>query len=134
MNNYYIKQKPLDVIVDMCLPHLQKAGFVEENPSAEEMERARGIVGLYQEQMSYCAQIVPLSALFFLEEVVYDEDAKDVLKEEQVPVVLSSFKNHLEAASEYTGFATDKGGPYSSVLRMEIGKIAQEIADRLGVS
>ena len=40
----------------------------------------------------------------------------------------------LEAASEYTGFATDKGGPYSSVLRMEIGKIAQEIADRLGVS
>ncbi|MGC5327815.1 glutamate--tRNA ligase [Brevibacillus sp. SYSU BS000544] len=102
MNNHYIKQKPLDVIVDMCLPHLQKAGFVEENPSAEELERVRGIVGLYQEQMSYCAQIVPLSALFFLEEVVYDEEAKDVLKEEQVPVVLTAFKNHLEAAPEYT--------------------------------
>lgn len=102
MNNHYIKQEPLDVIVDMCLPHLQKAGFVEENPSAGELERVRGIVGLYQEQMSYCAQIVPLSALFFLEEVVYDEDAKDVLKEEQVPVVLAAFKNHLEAAPEYT--------------------------------
>jgi chromosome partitioning protein len=40
----------------------------------------------------------------------------------------------LEAASDYTGFATDKKGPYSSVLRAEIGKIAQEIIDRLGVS
>lgn len=40
----------------------------------------------------------------------------------------------LEAASDYTGFATDKKGPYTSVIRSEIGKIAQEIADRLGVS
>jgi len=40
----------------------------------------------------------------------------------------------LEAASDYTGFATEKKGPYSSVIRSEIGKIAQEIADRLGVS
>lgn len=39
----------------------------------------------------------------------------------------------LEANPSYTGFATDKGGPYSSVLRGEIGMIAHEIVDRLGV-
>lgn len=39
----------------------------------------------------------------------------------------------LEAASDYTGFATDKKGPYTSVIRAEIGKIAQEIADRVGM-
>ena len=37
----------------------------------------------------------------------------------------------LSADPGYTGFATDRGGPYSSVLRMEIGNIAQEISDRV---
>lgn len=41
--------------------------------------------------------------------------------------------SHLEAHPSYTGFATDRKGPYSSVLRVEIGKIAQEIVDNLGV-
>lgn len=39
---------------------------------------------------------------------------------------------HLEAHPSYTGFATDRKGPYSSVLRAEIGKIADEISHRLG--
>ena len=39
---------------------------------------------------------------------------------------------HLTADPSYTGFATDRGGPYSSVLRHEIGRIAQEISEHLG--
>ncbi|MBO8165244.1 MAG: glutamate--tRNA ligase [Brevibacillus sp.] len=102
MNNYYLKRKPLDTIVEMCLPHLKKAGFVEQDPSEQEMERVRGIVALYQEEMSYCAQIVPFSAMFFLDEVEMDEEAKDVLREPQVPEVLASFRKHIEALAEYT--------------------------------
>ena len=37
----------------------------------------------------------------------------------------------LSADPGYTGFATDRKGPYSSVLRLEIGKIAQEISERV---
>lgn len=40
---------------------------------------------------------------------------------------------HLKAHADYTGFATDRGGPYSAVLRSEIGNIVGEIVDRLGV-
>ena len=40
---------------------------------------------------------------------------------------------HLSADPSYTGFATDKGGPYSSVLRIEIGNIVQEISNHLGI-
>ncbi|MFM1654436.1 glutamate--tRNA ligase [Brevibacillus sp. B_LB10_24] len=101
MNNHYLKEQPLDFIVELCLPHLQKAGFIENDPSREEYERVREIVALYQEQMSYCAQIVPLAALFFLDEVVYDEEAKGILREPQVPEVLAAFKRHLEEAPEY---------------------------------
>ena len=40
---------------------------------------------------------------------------------------------HLSADPGYTGFATDKGGPYSSVLRKEISNIVQEISNGLGI-
>ncbi len=102
MNNHYIKQESVETITELCIPHLQKAGFIEETLSVERYEWVRGIVALYQEKMSYCAQIVPLAALFFLDEVVYDEDAGDVLHEEQVPTVLTAFKAHLSAMEEYT--------------------------------
>lgn len=38
----------------------------------------------------------------------------------------------LAAEPTYTGFATDIGGPYSAVLKDEIGKISDEIAAQLG--
>lgn len=44
-----------------------------------------------------------------------------------------NISTHLEAIANYTGFATDRGGPYSTVLRNEIGVIVQDIVDRLGV-
>lgn len=40
----------------------------------------------------------------------------------------------LSADPSYTGFATDKGGPYSSILRSEIHNIAQEISVFLGIA
>lgn len=101
MNNHYIKQESVEKITELCLPHLQKAGFIEENLTPARYDWVRGIVELHQEKMSYCAQIVPLAALFFLDEVVYDEDAKSVVLEEQVPLVLSALKNHIADSPEY---------------------------------
>lgn len=40
---------------------------------------------------------------------------------------------HLSADPSYTGFATDKGGPYSTMLRGEIARIVQEISNHLGI-
>ena len=53
------------------------------------------IIDLYQEQMSFGAEIVELSELFFKEELNFDEEAKEILAEEQVPEVLCkhSLKN-----------------------------------------
>lgn len=52
------------------------------------------------------------------------------------PRVLVSRLAHsglLAAEPTYTGFATDKRGPYSGVVRKEIGGIADEIAKKLGI-
>ena len=39
---------------------------------------------------------------------------------------------HLSADPNYTGFATDRRGPYSSVVRIEIGRIVDELSNHLG--
>lgn len=96
MNNQYMKELDLDKVVELSLPHLVKAGLVREEMSEEEEKWVRSLIGLYQEQMSYGAEIVELSQMFFQDEIEYDEAAKAVLEEEQVPEVLASFKNIIQ--------------------------------------
>ncbi|MGM0214153.1 glutamate--tRNA ligase [Enterococcus sp. AZ109] len=96
VNNNYIKTMDLDALTELCLPYLIKAGKVEENPSADHKSWVKRVVGLYQPQMSYAAEIVEVSQLFFEEHPVLDEAAQEVLAQESVPMVLSAFKEQLE--------------------------------------
>ena len=101
MNNQYMKKADLDTVVRLALPHLIKAGRVSPEPSEEEMAFVRKLVALYQEQMSYGAEILPLSELFFKEEVTYNEEAEEVLKREQVPEVLRAFLEETENLQDF---------------------------------
>lgn len=107
MNNHYIKQSPLERIVDLAWPHLVRAGRVSSDPDEREREWITRLVALYQEQLDYVAQIVDLTGLFFQTEVTYGEDARSVLEEEQVPQVLSAFVRELEQA-EGGGVSSDE--------------------------
>ena len=51
--------------------------------------------------MSYGAEIVELSSLFFTEEIEYNDEAKEVLAGEQVPAVMAAFKAQLEALETF---------------------------------
>lgn len=99
VNNQYMKQKDTEAVFELALPFLVKEGVVSENASEEEIDWAKRLVALYQPQMSYAAEIVELSEQFFKTEVTYDEDAKAVLAEEQVPELMDALKetfNNLE--------------------------------------
>lgn len=102
MNNYYIKQQPVERVVPLCLPHLQQAGYVPAELTDEQQDWIRKLVALYQEQLSYGAEIVELASLFFKNEIEYGEEAKQVLAEEQVPTVLKTFYQEIEALSSFT--------------------------------
>lgn len=97
MNNQYVKQLDIERALEITLPHLIKANLVKESRSEEEELWVRHLVSLYQDQMSYGAEIVELSKLFFSDSVTYDEEAKGILGEEQVPEVLSAFITELNA-------------------------------------
>ena len=102
MNNQYMKQIELDRVVEFALPHLIKSGCVKESRTEEENAWVRELIALNQERMSYGAEIVELSELFFNEEVRVDEEAKEILAEEQVPEVLSAFLTEIENLEPYT--------------------------------
>ncbi|MFC0493390.1 Glutamate--tRNA ligase [Listeria grayi] len=95
VNNQYVKALPLEKVVELSLPHLQEAGVVSKELTAEEAEWVNKLVSLYHEQMSYGAEIVPLSEMFFTDEVTFDAEEQEVLEAETVPVVIDAFAKEV---------------------------------------
>lgn len=100
VNNRYVKEQPLERVVELCVPHLIKAGRISEAEEASDW--VRDIIALYHEQLSYGAEIVELTELFFKDELSFDEDAKAVIEEEQVPEVMSAFLEEVNKLSVLT--------------------------------
>ncbi|AZN38450.1 glutamate--tRNA ligase [Paenibacillus albus] len=101
MNNEYIKKTELPRIVDLCVPHLQGAGRLSSELSAEDRAWVSDLVALYQDKLRFAADIVPLTELFFSAETVDEEEAVTVLAEEQVPVVLQAFLEQVKALEAF---------------------------------
>ncbi|MFP3420563.1 glutamate--tRNA ligase [Bacillus sp. SIMBA_154] len=102
VNNQYVKALDLDQVVALTLPHLQKAGKVSEQLTEEENTWVRKLISLYHEQLSYGAEIVELTEWFFKEQIEYNQEAREVLAEEQVPEVMDSFAGQLERLESFT--------------------------------
>ncbi|MBH5320822.1 glutamate--tRNA ligase [Paenibacillus sp. GSMTC-2017] len=97
MNGEYIKGADLPRIVDLCIPHLQKAGCIPDALDSDGREWVTGLVGLHQDKLRSASDIVSVTELFFRDSVVEDEEASTVLAEEQVPTVLGAFLGLLES-------------------------------------
>lgn len=100
MNNQYIKQLPLENVIELALPHLQKSGALATELSAEQQEWAHDLIALYHGQLSFGAEIVELTAQFFKDDIEYNEQSQEVLAGEQVPEVMASLKD------KFTGLET----------------------------
>ncbi|MEB8067767.1 glutamate--tRNA ligase [Mammaliicoccus fleurettii] len=101
INNQYMKEKDSETVFEMTIPHMVKADMLSESPSEAELTWARDLVGLYQQQMSYAGEIVPLSELFFREHLDFTEEAQEVLDGEQVPTVMAEFAKQLETLEPF---------------------------------
>jgi nondiscriminating glutamyl-tRNA synthetase len=101
MNNQYVKKADLEQVLAISLPHLIKAGRLDANMSGEREEWAHHLIALFQEKISYGAEIVELTDMFFKEEAEYEEEAKEVLSGETVPEVLQAFSHELDQLSEF---------------------------------
>ncbi|BCJ87362.1 glutamate--tRNA ligase [Effusibacillus dendaii] len=88
MNGYYIRQADTERLVSIAIPQLQRAGLIGESFDRDWVVK---LVALYKEKIQYMAELPEMAKSFFEEQVVYDGEAADILKEEQVPTVIASF-------------------------------------------
>lgn len=100
INNEYVKAAPLERIVDLSLPHLIEAGHVNENPSEKEMDWVTKLVSLYHNEMSYGAEIVPLSKMFFEDTIHLDDKCKEELDSDSAREVVRLIEEKFSALSE----------------------------------
>ena len=101
ISNQYLKEVDLDRLLREVIPHLQEKGYVGEELSSEEMAHYKKLTSLYQDQMSYAAQLPEVAGLFFDQEITWNEDEKVVLEGDMVPEVLKAFKAELEAIESF---------------------------------
>ena len=101
ISNQYMKKLDRSDVAKMALPYLVEAKLVEENPSSEKLAWVEELVSLYQPQMSYAAEIVELSSLFFNDTLTLNEEAKEVLAGETVPQVLEAFSKEVAELVEF---------------------------------
>ncbi|MGI5840294.1 MAG: glutamate--tRNA ligase [bacterium] len=103
MNGHYIQQSSDARITDLAIPHLQKAGLIGEKISPTERAWLEKVVGLVKEYLSYVGQITEHAGIFFLDEVVPEnEAAAEVLQGEHVPLVLRAFMQRIAELPELT--------------------------------
>lgn len=109
INNHYMKAADLETVTELAKPHLVKAGRIEENLSPEQEEWVKNLVSLYHEQMSFGAEIVELSELFFTEAPTLGNEAREVLTGETVPEVLAAFDKALDEVEPFDAENIKKG-------------------------
>lgn len=102
INNRYMKAADEADVVALALPHLVAAGRLEADAPADKMAWARKLVSLYKDEMTYAAEIVPLSEMFFKESFEIAPEAKAILAGETVPTVLAAFREKCAAIEDFT--------------------------------
>ncbi len=101
ISNQYMKQMDLDELTLKAVPHLVQAGYIDANPTPEKSEWVKKLIKLYQDQMSYAAEITHLGKLFFEDSLEWSDSAKEVLQGETAPTVLDAFEQHLQAVEPF---------------------------------
>lgn len=98
INNRYIKELDQEEMIELCMPHLIKEGIIEDHNN----EWVESLVNVFQDRMSYGAQIVDLYDEFFEQEFVLDQEMKVFLDQEGVSNTLQTFRDLLIELEDFT--------------------------------
>jgi nondiscriminating glutamyl-tRNA synthetase len=98
INATYIKQASSESVLELAMPHLQAAGYVDGNLTAEKRAWLLEVMTAVKEYLSYGAQVVDHADIFFNEDVQFEsEEAREVLRDEDLAKVIEVFKEKMSA-------------------------------------
>ncbi len=72
LNGFYIRQKSIDRLTELCLPYLKESGLIKEDFA--DLEYLKKIVAIYQERLKKLSEISELTSFFFKEKLEYDKN------------------------------------------------------------
>ena len=103
LNGCYIRKAPIAQITDMAIPFLQQAGYIDGEIDEAKYAWIKMLVLAVQEKISYMAEILEHAKLFFEEEFEFEsEEAKEVLNQEEITLVMNTFKQKIAELDEIT--------------------------------
>ncbi|MFH1452689.1 MAG: glutamate--tRNA ligase [Armatimonadota bacterium] len=98
MNFEYIKNLSLEEITGLAVPYLTEAGIITKEEAVSEHERIKNIMEVIRNYVHYLGEAASNFKNFWDEEVLYDAESLEIIKDESGRKV---FKALIEALSEY---------------------------------
>ena len=115
MNGIYIRQLPIDKLVQLCLPYIEQAVY-----RVRDMVWFRQVVELLQERLEKLSDIVELARYFFIADFILDEEARAVMDADGTRDVVAGFAELLKKGEEY-------------VTKEECSEMIKAVGKELGV-
>lgn len=125
INGHYLNQEDLDLIVDLAVPFLQRKNLIPAEPTPEEMEYIRKVVGAVRTRVKTLAEIAEASEYFFSDDFSYDE--KSVRKHFQKAGVAERLEMARRRLAETEPFDLESTEKAYRDLSAELGIKAGEI-------
>jgi len=125
MNGVYIRRKPMGELTRLCLPYLQEAGLMPQNPSPEEVTYAQRVIALEAERMKLLSEVVPLTDYFFRDTLEYEE--KGVRKWFTQPYVPQMLEMLIERYSALEPFDVPHIEATTRAVAEELGVSAAQV-------
>ena len=84
INGFYIREKPIEKLTELCKPYLKEAGLLVQGQVSE--NKLEKIIEVSRTRMKKLSDIVELSDFFFQDKLAYDKNLLkwDAMKEEDV--------------------------------------------------
>ena len=98
VNAHYIKKLDPEALLNITVPHLKEA-YDLTNKSDNWVKE---LVLLYQNHISYGKEIVEETALFFNEEIAWDEECQEFMKQEGISNTIRIFTEEIHHIQDWT--------------------------------
>lgn len=103
INGCYIRKSSLERITDLAIPFLRDGGYLTGDVTSETYDWLKMVVASVQEHLAYMAQITDYVNIYFDDRVkMENEESENVLKDEDIPVVMAAFRQKILEAEELT--------------------------------
>lgn len=103
LNGHYIRKAPLEQLVILAMPFMEKAGYITTPPPPEINEQVGMMVDSVRKHLSYMEEVTGHTKIFFESKVeIEGSEAKEIMSGEQVPDVLTAMMQKVASGSHLT--------------------------------